>query len=151
MAEIFGGLGMCLWCRWKDLDEQDLIEFFRVRFGIQNMEILICKWFLPLKKTRFWKGKISWGRGNTWADGTGHTSTGLISGLYLPTFKPNITHFRTKSSFWFLMAGTGIVINLRFGTGSKTLGACKLGTLHRIRTGTDPPHSVLTILEEPDS
>jgi len=26
------------------------------------------------QKTRFWKGKINWGRGNTWANGTGHTS-----------------------------------------------------------------------------
>ncbi len=23
----FGGIGMCLWCCWQDLDEQDLIEF----------------------------------------------------------------------------------------------------------------------------
>jgi hypothetical protein len=23
----FGGIGMCLWCCWKDLDEQDLMEF----------------------------------------------------------------------------------------------------------------------------
>jgi hypothetical protein len=27
IAENFGGIGMCLWCYWKDLDEQDLIEF----------------------------------------------------------------------------------------------------------------------------
>jgi hypothetical protein len=27
VAENFGGIGMCLWCRWKDLDEQDLMEF----------------------------------------------------------------------------------------------------------------------------
>jgi hypothetical protein len=26
VAENFGGIGMCLWCYWKDLDEQDLIE-----------------------------------------------------------------------------------------------------------------------------
>jgi hypothetical protein len=27
MAENFGGIGMCrLWCYWKDLDEQDLME-----------------------------------------------------------------------------------------------------------------------------
>jgi hypothetical protein len=24
VAENFGGIGMCLWCRWKDLDEQNL-------------------------------------------------------------------------------------------------------------------------------
>jgi hypothetical protein len=23
----FSGIGMCLWCCWKDLDEQDLMEF----------------------------------------------------------------------------------------------------------------------------
>jgi hypothetical protein len=27
MAENFGGIGMCLWCCWKDFDEQDLVEF----------------------------------------------------------------------------------------------------------------------------
>ncbi len=27
VAENFGGIGMCLWCCWKDLDEQDLMEF----------------------------------------------------------------------------------------------------------------------------
>ncbi len=24
---FFGGIGMCLWCCWKDLDEQDFVEF----------------------------------------------------------------------------------------------------------------------------
>jgi hypothetical protein len=27
VAENFGGIGMRLWCCWKDLDEQDLLEF----------------------------------------------------------------------------------------------------------------------------
>jgi hypothetical protein len=27
VAENFGGIGMCLWCCWKDFDEQDLVEF----------------------------------------------------------------------------------------------------------------------------
>jgi hypothetical protein len=27
VVENFGGIGMCLLCRWKDLDEQDLIKF----------------------------------------------------------------------------------------------------------------------------
>jgi len=27
VAENFRGIGMCLWCCWKDLDEQDLMEF----------------------------------------------------------------------------------------------------------------------------
>jgi hypothetical protein len=26
-AENFGGIGMCLWCCWKDPDEQDLMKF----------------------------------------------------------------------------------------------------------------------------
>jgi hypothetical protein len=47
----------------KDLDEQDLMEFYLVRFGFRMWEILIFKWFLPLKiqinskMPRFWKGK----------------------------------------------------------------------------------------------
>jgi hypothetical protein len=28
---------MCLWCCWKDLDEQDLNEIYLVRFGFRNM------------------------------------------------------------------------------------------------------------------
>ncbi len=27
VAENFRGIGMCLWCCWKDLDERDLTEF----------------------------------------------------------------------------------------------------------------------------
>jgi hypothetical protein len=27
VAENFRGIGMCLYCSWKDLDEQDLMEF----------------------------------------------------------------------------------------------------------------------------
>jgi hypothetical protein len=27
LAENFGGIRMYLWCCWKDLDEQDLMEF----------------------------------------------------------------------------------------------------------------------------
>jgi hypothetical protein len=33
---------MCLWCCWKDLDEQDIMGFFFwVRFGLRMWEILI--------------------------------------------------------------------------------------------------------------
>jgi hypothetical protein len=70
---------MCLWCCWKDLDEQDLMEFIW-RFGFRMWEVLIFKWFLSLKiqiyifKNQVLEGKFSWGRGNTWANGTGHTS-----------------------------------------------------------------------------
>jgi len=27
IAKILRGIGMCFWCCWKDLDEQDLMEF----------------------------------------------------------------------------------------------------------------------------
>jgi hypothetical protein len=27
IAENFRGIGMCMWCCWKNLDEQDLMEF----------------------------------------------------------------------------------------------------------------------------
>jgi hypothetical protein len=27
VAENFGGIEMCFWCYWKDLEEQDLMEF----------------------------------------------------------------------------------------------------------------------------
>jgi hypothetical protein len=49
-----GGIGMCLWCCWKDLDEQDLIECgdidFQVISAIENSN--------KFQKTRYWKGKI---------------------------------------------------------------------------------------------
>jgi hypothetical protein len=47
-----------------------------IRFGFRMWEILILKWFLPLKipKNQVLKVKISWGSGNTWANSTGHTS-----------------------------------------------------------------------------
>jgi hypothetical protein len=28
---------MCLWCCWKDLDEQDLMGIYLVRFGLKNV------------------------------------------------------------------------------------------------------------------
>jgi hypothetical protein len=49
VPENFGGIGTCLWCCWKDLDEQDLMEKNLVRFGLGMWEILIFKWFLPLE------------------------------------------------------------------------------------------------------
>jgi hypothetical protein len=55
---------------------------YLVRFGFRMWgEILIFKWFLPLKiqinspKNQVLEGKISWGHGNAWANGTGHTSS----------------------------------------------------------------------------
>jgi hypothetical protein len=29
VAEIFGRIGMWLWCCWKDLDEQDLMKLMK--------------------------------------------------------------------------------------------------------------------------
>jgi hypothetical protein len=34
-AENFRGFGLCLGCCWKDLGEQDLMEFILVRFGFR--------------------------------------------------------------------------------------------------------------------
>jgi hypothetical protein len=34
---------MCLWCGWKELDEQDLMELYLVRFGYRMRGILIFK------------------------------------------------------------------------------------------------------------
>jgi hypothetical protein len=28
VAENFRGIGMCFWCCWKDIDEQDLMNLF---------------------------------------------------------------------------------------------------------------------------
>jgi hypothetical protein len=56
-------LVMCLWCCQKDLDEPKFNGIYLVRFGFRVWEILIFKWFLPLKfflnskKTRFWTEK----------------------------------------------------------------------------------------------
>jgi hypothetical protein len=37
VAENFGGIGMCLWCCWKDFDEQDLMELLLGKIWIQNV------------------------------------------------------------------------------------------------------------------
>ncbi len=72
-------------------------EIYLVRFGSKMWEILIFKWFLLLKiqinspKTRVLEGKISWGRGNTWANGTGHTSTYLYTLQMVSPRKDNMT------------------------------------------------------------
>jgi hypothetical protein len=51
---------------------------YLVRFGFRMWEILILKWFLPVKiqinsKNQVSEGKISWKRGNAWANSRGHT------------------------------------------------------------------------------
>jgi hypothetical protein len=40
---------VCLWCCWKDLDEQDLMEFIWQDLIFRMWEILILEWFLLLK------------------------------------------------------------------------------------------------------
>jgi hypothetical protein len=41
---------MCLWCCWKDHDEQVVCNgIYLVRFGFKMWEMLILKSFLPLK------------------------------------------------------------------------------------------------------
>jgi hypothetical protein len=35
VVQNFGGIRMSLWCCWKDLDEQDLMEFGKI--WIQNL------------------------------------------------------------------------------------------------------------------
>ncbi len=52
---------------------------YLVRFGIRIWEILILKWFMLLKiqiksKNPGFEMKNQWARGNTWANGTRHTS-----------------------------------------------------------------------------
>jgi hypothetical protein len=80
LTENFRVIGMCLWSFWTDLDEEDEWNLFDKIWMIHNVgDILIFKWFVSLKiqinskKYEVLEGKISWGRGNTWAKGTGHT------------------------------------------------------------------------------
>jgi hypothetical protein len=54
---------MWLWCCWKDLDEQNLIEFILVRFGFRMWEVFDFQVISAseksnkFQKTRFWKEK----------------------------------------------------------------------------------------------
>jgi hypothetical protein len=78
---------MCLWCCWKDLDEQDLMEFIWKDLDSECGEILILKRFSVaensnrFQKTRFWKETSVDGRGNNWAKGTGHISMNYFKNL----------------------------------------------------------------------
>ncbi len=53
---------MCLWCYWKDLDEQDLMNLFG-NIWIQNVGNIYLKMLLAAEnsnkfhKIRFWKEK----------------------------------------------------------------------------------------------
>ncbi len=80
IAANFGGIGMCLRCCLERSGWARFNRTYLVRFGFRMWQILIFNWFLPLKiqlnskKPGFGREKISQGRGNTWANGTGHTS-----------------------------------------------------------------------------
>jgi len=43
LTEIFRGIEMCLWCCWKDFDEQGFNGIYFIRFGLRMWEILIFK------------------------------------------------------------------------------------------------------------
>jgi len=64
---------------------------YLVRFGFRMWQMLIFKWFLPLKIqiNQVLEGKISWGPGNTWANGRGHPS---ICWFKKPS--PNLFNYR---------------------------------------------------------
>ncbi len=54
---------MCLWCCWKDLDEQDFNGIYLVKIWIQNVRDIDLKVIAGTKnsnkfqKTRSWKEK----------------------------------------------------------------------------------------------
>jgi hypothetical protein len=56
---------MCLWCCWKDIDEQDFNGIYLVRFGFKMWEILVFLLVISTtensnkisKKPGFWKEK----------------------------------------------------------------------------------------------
>jgi hypothetical protein len=66
--------------------------YYWVRFGFRMWEILNFKWFLLLKiqinsqKNQVLEGKISWGRGNTRANGTGHNGSQWKEAIFLLIF-----------------------------------------------------------------
>jgi hypothetical protein len=72
---------MCLWCCWKDLDEQDLMDLILVKIWIQNVGDIDFKVISTagnsneFQKTRFWKEKSVENVVTTLGPkGTGHTS-----------------------------------------------------------------------------
>jgi hypothetical protein len=54
---------MCLGCRWKDLDEQDLMEFNLVRFGFKNVgDIDFEVIYAPKNSNKFPKNQVLEGK-----------------------------------------------------------------------------------------
>ncbi len=51
IAENFGGIGMCLWCCWKDLDEQDSVyrHFLQILFMLKRSDTLN-----PIRHFKIW-------------------------------------------------------------------------------------------------
>ncbi len=71
VVENFKGIEMCLWCYWKDLDEQDLMEFIG-KIWIQNVRDIDFKVIFAaaensnkFQKNQVLEGKISWECRNT--------------------------------------------------------------------------------------
>jgi hypothetical protein len=63
-----GGIGMCLWCCWKDLDEQGFNGIYSIRFGFRMWEIIDFKVISAAEKNSkkfqkdqvlFWEGNVS--------------------------------------------------------------------------------------------
>ncbi len=78
----------CSWKFWRNWNVSLLLlersswfhGIYLVRVVFRMWEILILKWFVLLKiqinsQNQILEGKISWGCGNTWANGTGRTSS----------------------------------------------------------------------------
>ncbi len=67
-----GCFRLCSWCLWKALDGGGVHGLGSMTFGLCGVQKFLN---IPKKKTRFLEGKFSGGCGNTWANGTGHTSS----------------------------------------------------------------------------
>ncbi len=62
IAENFKGIGMCLWCCWKDLDEQEFNGIYVVRFGFRMWEILILYLISAAENSNKFQKKPGFGR-----------------------------------------------------------------------------------------
>jgi hypothetical protein len=55
---------MCLWCCWKDLDEQDLNEIYLVRFGFRNVGDIDFEVISATENSNKFQKKLGFGRKN---------------------------------------------------------------------------------------
>jgi hypothetical protein len=53
---------MCLWCCWKDLDEQEFNGIYVVRFGFRMWEILILYLISAAENSNKFQKKPGFGR-----------------------------------------------------------------------------------------